>query len=208
MTTQVSSIHLLDVASDQLVEAELRDAIEEAQIVDWQTKWQPALVTLLQELARKKVPIADWPENWHWNWAQKTAQVAGLLGFHGFCIVCAGVTQGLMRVDLTKSARAQSQKGKPLVYIDYLEVAPWNRAEFGSPPRLRGTGTALMLAATELSNQEGFKGRIGLHSLPRANDFYRTNCGMADLGPDPACQNLNYFELTPEQAATLLAKED
>lgn len=40
-------------------------------------------------------------------------------------------------------------------------------------PRLRGVGTALVTAAVALSEDEGFKGRIGLHSLPQAEDFYR-----------------------------------
>ena len=81
MTVEVSTIYLLDVATGESVEAELRDAIEQAQLDDWQTKWQPALFAVLQELARKGVPMAQWPQSWHWNWAQKTARVQGLLGF-------------------------------------------------------------------------------------------------------------------------------
>ncbi len=59
MTVDVSKIYLLDVATGASVEAELRDAIEQAQLDDWQTKWRPALLTVLQELARRGVPIAD-----------------------------------------------------------------------------------------------------------------------------------------------------
>jgi len=79
MTVEVSRIYLLDVATGDSVEAELRDAIEQAQLDDWQTKWQPALLAVLQELARKGVPMSQWPQSWHWNWAQKTARVQGLL---------------------------------------------------------------------------------------------------------------------------------
>ena len=207
MTVEVSIIFLLDVTSGTGIEAELRDAIEEAQLIDWQTQWQPALIRTLQELARQGVPMARWPQSWHWDWRAKTAQVTGLLAFQGFSIVCAGMTQGLMRIDLTKAARAPEQKGKPLVYVDYLEVAPWNRPDLGQAVRYKGVGTALMVAAIAFSEQEGFKGRIGLHSLPQAESFYRDRCGMIDLGPDAAYQNLKYFEMTPDQAKAFLEEE-
>jgi hypothetical protein len=208
MTAEASTIYLLDKTAGASVEAELRDAIEEAQLVDWQTKWQPALIVVLQELARQRVPMAQWPQSWHWDWRAKMAQVAGLLAFRGFSVLCGGVTQGLMRVDLTKSARESGQKGKPLVYVDYLEVAPWNRADLGKGMRYGGVGTALLSAAVEMSSQEDFKGRIGLHALPQSDGFYRDRCRMTDLGPDALHQGLRYFEMTPEQARTFLGEEN
>jgi len=206
VTVEVSTIYLLDVATGGSVEAELRHAIEQAQIDDWASKWLPAVVAMIQQLVINRVPRSQWPQSLHWNWAQKTAQVQGLLAFRGFSVVVQGVTQGLAQVNLTKSAREPSQAGKPLVYIEYLEVAPWNRPELGATPRLRGLGSALMTAAITLSEDEGFKGRIGLHSLPQADDFYR-RCGMTDLGPDRACQNLRYFEMTAERARAFLEEE-
>lgn len=203
----VSTIYLFDVASGQDVQAELRDAIGQAQLDDWQGKWQPVLFGVLQELARRGVPHTAWPQSWHWNWARKTAQVQGLLAFRGFSVLAQGETQGLAQVDLTKSCREPSQIGRPLVYLDYLEVAPWNRPELGGTPRLRGVGTALVSAAVALSSEEGFKGRLGLHSLPQADDFYRRRCGMTDLGSDPAYQNLRYFEMTTDQARVFLEEE-
>lgn len=206
MTVAVSTIWLLDGATGDSVEAQLRDAIEQAQLQDWMTQWQPALNAVLQELARQGVPSTQWPQSWHWNWAQKTAQVQGLLAFRGLSVVAQGVTQGLAQVDLTKTCREPSQAGRPLVYIDYLEVAPWNRPELGATPRLRGVGTALLTAAVALSEDEGFKGRLGLHSLPQADAFYR-KIGMTDLGPEPTYYNLRYFEMTVEQARAFLEEE-
>jgi hypothetical protein len=203
----VSTIYLLDTASGQAVEAELRDAIEAPQLLDWKTHWQPALNAILQELTQRGVPPAQWPQSWHWDWPAKTAQVQNLLAFRGCSIVAAGMTQALMRVDLTKSAREPSQAGKALVYVDYLEVAPWNRADLGGTPRLKGAGTAMVTAAVALSREEGFKGRIGLHSLPQSEAFYRDRCGMTDLGPDAAYQGLRYFEMTTEQADAFLSEE-
>jgi hypothetical protein len=57
-----------------------------------------------------------------------------------------------------------------------------------------------------LSEEEGFKGRIGLHSLPQADEFYRLR-GMTDLGTDQTNQNLRYFEMTAEQARAFLEEE-
>lgn len=205
---ELSLIYLVDGVTGDPIEAELRDAIEAAQLVDWQTKWQPALIAVLQELDRRGVPIGQWPQSRHWDWRKKTAAVQGLLAFRGFCIVAAGVTQGLAQVDLTKEARKAVQAGKPLVYVDYLEVAPWNRSDLGQQLRFRGIGTALLSAVVALSEEEGFRGRIGLHSLPQADRFYRDRCGMTDLGPDTAYQGLRYFEMTPDQAQAFLKEED
>jgi len=199
------TIYLRDGDSGEPVQADLRDAIEEAQLLDWREHWQPLLIAQLRE--RGAGSLADWPENWHWNWDRKMAQIDGLLGFAGFSVVSGGQTQGMARVDLNQFAREPSQKGKPLVYVDYLETAPWNRPDLGfDPPRLRGVGSALLVAASALSAAEGFKGRIGLHSLPRADDFYRRS-GLCDLGPDPAVHDLRYFEMTEAQAQAFLEEE-
>jgi hypothetical protein len=207
MTVEVSTIYLRETATGAGIEAQLRDAIEEAQLVDWQIHWQPALIAILQELHRRQVPPTEWPQSWHWDWHSKMTQVEGLLAFKSFSVVCNGITQGLMRLDLTKTARLPDQVGKPLVYIDYLEVAPWNRPELGHTPRYQGVGTALLIAAIALSLQEGFKGRIGLHSLPQADPFYRQQ-GLIALGPDRECQGLTYFEMTPQQAEMFFEEED
>ena len=96
--------------------------------------------------------------------------------------------------------------GKPLVYVDYLEVAPWNQSFAGTSKKYRGAGPILLTAAVELSFDEGFKGRVGLHSLPQAESFYEKE-GMIDLGPDAQVQNLRYYEMTSDVAQTLLAQE-
>jgi len=196
-------VYLFEVESSQLVEAELRDAILEDQLEDWENHWQPELWSAMLRLKAQGV----WPvkqESAHWNWQDKIQSIRSLLAYRTFCITCGGMTQGMMQVDLTKSARIESQKGKPIVYIDYLENAPWNRPTLNNPARYRNVGTLLIRAAIELSRAEGFKGRIGLHSLPQSNNFYASKCGMTDLGPDSDCQNLRYFEMTIDQARSFL----
>lgn len=111
-----------------------------------------------------------------------------------------------MIVNTMESCRLESQKGKPLVYIEFLETAPWNRASLTRRPRYRRVGPALVDAAIQVSLNEGFEGRIGLHSLPQADRWYREKCEMTDLDKDPRKQNLRYFEMTVKQADAFMGK--
>ena len=153
------------------------------------------------------MPRANWPAGWHWDWPEKLARVEGFLAYKGYSVACNDTTQGLMSINLTSEAKLDSQKQKPLVYVDYLEVAPWNRSDLVPVARFKGVGAALVSAAVELSVDEEFQGRVGLHSLPKSEGFYRNHCGFTDLGPDAAYQNLTYFEATPAQAAAFLDGE-
>ena len=131
----------------------------------------------------------------------------GMLANPGFSIVCNGLTQGMMIVDTTNyRCRIDGQIGQHLVYVKYIENAPWNRAELVEVPRYRGVGSLLILAAIKSSMDLEFQGRIGLHSLPQANKFYANSCGMTDLGTDQNYGGLRYFEMTSEQAQTFIAK--
>jgi len=204
MSDDVSIIHLFDCASGAPIGAELRGEIGKQQLADWETQWRPAIREIQVDLLARKVPMQEWPQSLHWRWDKKVAEMTGLLAYQGFSVVCGGVTQGLMRVDLTKSARIAEQAGKPLVYIELLETAPWNRVDCVPIPRYKGVGSALLAACVSLSQHEGFKGRTALHSLPRADGFYRA-LGMTDLGPDQHYHGqLRYFEFTTEQAAKFL----
>ena len=90
MTVEVSKVYLLDVATGDGVEAELRDAIEQVQIDDWAKHWIPAILAAIQDLVARQVPRADWPQSLHWNWPKKIARVQGMLAFPGFSVVAQG----------------------------------------------------------------------------------------------------------------------
>ena len=60
-----------------------------------------------------------------------------------------------------------------LLYVEYLSTAPWNRYAIKNKPKFRGIGTILLMQAVFESYNEGFHGRIGLHSLSRAEKFYK-----------------------------------
>ena len=99
-----------------------------------------------------------------------------------------------------KYARLDPDSSKLLVYVDYLEAAPWNVYPLVDEPEYKGIGLMLMQSAVQLSYDEGFHGRIGLHSLPQAEEFYRDTCGMQGCGPDQSYENLPYYEMTRDIA--------
>ena len=207
MTVTVNKVHLLNVARGEPEAAELWDAITEHQLADWEGEWMPEFFKAMQRLKRSGVERRQWPQSRHWDWRRKVVALQGMLANPGYSIVCDGLTQGMMIVDTVKTrCRIDSQKGQHLVYVKFVENAPWNRAELFDPPRYRGVGSILIKAAVALSEDSEFHGRIGLHSLPQANGFYANTCGMTDLGADPDCEDLRYFEMTPEQARVFVAK--
>jgi hypothetical protein len=141
------------------------------------------------------------PQHFLWDWGAKSQKLQ-FLAYRCFGIECAGKWQGLMMVKITgQVARLDPDKGRDLVYIDYLESAPWNLATMVDTPLYGGIGSVLMRTAVQLSYDEEFHGRIGLHALPQAEVFYRDDCEMQCCGPDPTYQYLPYYEMTREIAA-------
>ncbi len=197
--TIVEPVYIYETKTGQAVEAELHHAILGPHVLDWKNHWQPACNKAIQECYAAKDPHRL-PDSWHWDWERKVDQMQGLLAMKGFSVVCNGMTEGLMKVITPGLCNHPEHKGKHLVYIDYLESAPWNLPQFIPPGKYKGIGDVLVQAAVNLSHDEGFKGRIGLHSVPKAESFYLNHCGMADLGPDKNKQGLKYFEMTEKQA--------
>jgi len=115
-----------------------------------------------------------------------------------------GRMQGLMMLStIAVKGRLAVQAGKATLYIEFLESAPWNLRELVGIPQFLGVGVRLLEAAVVFSEEEGFGGRIGLHSLPQSEGFYRKY--MTDLGLDPNhSQRLRYFEMGAEQVRYFL----
>lgn len=190
-----SKVYLQKGGSGELAEARLFDQITGDHLKLWDDGWQHAM-----RIHCVGVQLEDRPEDSHWDWKRKIRQAGNLLSYHSFALVCEGDLQGLMVCKDLASAKLPGQFGKPMVYIEFLATAPWNRPEFQQPIRFKGCGRILILAAIEVSRALGGKGRVGLHSLPAAEEFYERKCGMIRLGPDAAHQNLTYFEMTENQA--------
>ena len=201
-------IELIRRADSALVEADLLEGLKPADLVILEREWAAERSLVMQALLQREMPRADWPQSLHWDWSRKAAELK-LLESTGFGIVCQKKWQGAM---LTKTAshaaRLGEHKGKPIVYIDFLEIAPWNWRipEIDRDGEYRGVGSVLFWRAVKQSEEEGFHGRVGLHALPQAEQFYEKGCGMMPIERDAKKQNLLYFELSAEQAARHLNK--
>ena len=97
-----------------------------------------------------------------------------------------------------------------VLYLDYIEIAPWNTRvplDRSKPavrePRFGRVGTLLLGEAIRMSLGAVAGGRVGLHSLRQAEDFY-ARCGMTRIGPDPNYYDLVYFEYADGTAAAQL----
>ncbi|MDB6021150.1 MAG: family N-acetyltransferase [Pedosphaera sp.] len=196
-----SQVYLRKTASNELVEASLLGEVTDQHLTMWQDSWKP-----IMQARSDSRELRDNPEDSHWDWKRKAGEWRPMLGYHSFAIICEGGLQGLMLVSDFNSARLQAQFGKPIVYVEFLATAPWNRPEIQKPLRYRGVGTVMIAAAVELSRGLGYKGRIGLHSLPAAESFYKNACGMSELGEDAAHEGLMYYEMTETQAADFRQK--
>ncbi len=99
----------------------------------------------------------------------------------------------------TRPEASLAVAGGSVLYVDFLEVAPWNLTH---PRQYSGCGTQLLAEAVRVSWAMGLGGGIGLHAINTAVGYYR-QLGMTDLGDQPyyGSSLLPYFEFTPPQAA-------
>lgn len=186
--------------SGALVRATIHSGLRPDDLVLAERSWAEHRARILAELLAVGCPRAQWPESLHWDWALKASDLE-LLDPCAYGVTCEGKWQGLMMTRTEPYVARLESGSKPIVYVDYLEVAPWNWriAALSQVPQFKGTGGNLLLQALDQSMREGFSGRLGLHSLPHAEDYYK-NLGMCGLGPDPQKQDLVYFEFTRDGA--------
>lgn len=187
--------------------AVLHEGLRTSDVLVVERAWAEHRARLIARLNERNVPRSDWPQSLHWNWEAKAPELLLLQAS------CAGIFgedrwQGLMMTKTaTHAAALAPDAGKPLVYVDFLEAAPWNWRirPLGQEPQFKGVGTLLFKEAVEQSIREGFHGRVGLHALPQAESFYETAIGMTRVAPDARKQNLVYFEFTRQQAQRFLS---
>lgn len=182
------NVKLLEVASQKEVDASIVP-ISSKHIADVKTYWKYRLES-------------SGEEDRHWDWNLKIRS-RNSPNFEGYALEYQQITQGLiiLEIDFHKS---RIELSKSLIYIDYFATAPWNRPTIKNPPDYKGIGTTLFVFAISRSFDLEYKGRTGLHSLPKAEEFYR-KFGLDDLGKDPNYQNLRYFELSSTSAQKFIS---
>ena len=127
-----------------------------------------------------------------WDWAYKLRLAVSDRRYEAYAIELDELVQGVMLLE-TQWHRSWLPERFPLVYVEYLASAPWNRYSVGDRPYLVGVGRTLLLLARQRSIELGYGGRIALHSLSQTEAFYRRN-NMIDYGADPEKEGLVYFE--------------
>jgi len=182
--------------------AEVFRTLDRKNFDDFETLWRP----MLKEARRR---VDTWEEaalvdaqDSHWEWVEKAVEAERIMGRDTFAIEAAGVTQGLMLVDVG-FGRLPDLRGKELVYIDLLATAPWNRPKLTPDARYKGVGRVLVGTAISLSVDLGFGGGIGLHSLPQSEDWYR-GVGFTDVEFDDA-KGMRYFEMSIADALAFVS---
>lgn len=195
--------------TQQMEPADLIGRIELEDVTSFEQRWLPPMQSKIEELRLAGKLTAQEVTHWnvadgHWQWPAKVRDRVGQLQWASYALRCGGDTQGLMFVNLLRRCRLPVQLNQHMIYVDLVSTAPWNRPRLTPNPLYGGVGVTMVTEAVIRSLDEGFDGRIGLHSLPGAESLYQ-KLKMDCLGPDPAYDGLLYFEMTPQQAAALLS---
>jgi hypothetical protein len=196
------------------VRAVIHDLLSLDDLFDAEEQWSLTRIQILRRLSSVSIDRANWPQSIHWSWAYKAASLdTSRLAERGdvrlFGIEADGQWQGLL-CGISQGHFARSEAPRSLlVYVDFLEIAPWNwdMPEIARAGRYRGVGLQLMELSVRWSLGLGYGGRVGLHALPQAEWFYRDRCGMKNLGPDPVYHDLCYFELSKSNASEFINRK-
>lgn len=198
-----SPIQLVQPLDDSIVDGTLIVGVTIDEVDEAIGLWSPYLKRQIDGGALR-------PDHAHWEWDRKARAVKGMPEYTICGVAAKGEMQALMlREDCWARAKHPDQRGNPIVYVEFLSTAPWNDIEIVPTPSFRGAGTILVSEAVNHSLSLDYKGRVGLHSLVRAEPFYRDRCKMPDLGPDPDAdhQGLRYFEFTNATAQEFLQRQ-
>ena len=114
-----------------------------------------------------------------------------------------GATQALMQFYDNKAIYDPQASRTAHVYVAFLEVAPWNRAQSANR-RFAGLEQVLVRMAFERVQQLVPRGKLGLHATRSAETFYQ-QLGFTQL-PLGTCENEfreAYFELEAQRRTEL-----
>jgi len=195
--------------SEKLISATFYDDLGASQLLEAESQWKPFRDATIQRLlaaGKKRSEIQRLIQHIHWNWVDKAGCLLNspLAPLQCFGIKLEERWQGLIMMNLaTHRAQVEPDSGKPLVYVECLETAPWNLKDFVEEPLYGLIGPQLMEAAIRLSLAEGFRGRVGLLALPQSEKFYEKKVGMVHV-KELDSHNMKYYELTQEAAKAYL----
>ncbi len=202
------TILILNRKKGEFIPATFHDDLTIDQMNEAETQWKPIRNAAIQRMlaaGKTKTEIQRLFQHHHWDWSQKAGLLAnGLLTLRCFGIEMNNQWQGLAMLELAMHfAQIEPDRGRPLVCVEFLETAPWNIADLVSEPQYGLIGARMIEAAIRLSLGEGFRGRVGLLSLPQAEGFYAKKCGMIRV-EEAGRHGMAWYELTQEGADIFL----
>ncbi len=160
--------------SDQsMVEATLLRGMVSSDLLVVESEWAVERSQMMQLMLKAGIARDQWPESLHWDWRGK-APILKSLAVTGFGVTCEQRFQGVM---LTQTAPHQAKlprdKGKPPVYVDFIEAAPWNWVipETNQPGKYRMIGSELLWSAVKQSHEECHKSQVMPHGASRQSVF-------------------------------------
>jgi len=192
----------------QTVTGTLYEGLSQEVLIEIDLAWGEERQRIKDAVTSAAVPSAERPQTLHWSWSAKAGYLDQLEAT-AFGIEVQGSWQAIM---LTRTAshvaRIDEDENRPLVYVDYVEAAPWNWRipAVGQVGTYQLAGTVMLTEAVMQSMREGFHGRMALHSLPQSEGFYE-RIGMTNLGPDLTVQGLTYFEFSRSGASRFVSGE-
>lgn len=207
MKRVLADVELWNRHQGEFEPAQLVRELGDDNLADFERHWKPMLENRRADFPSQHAAAAGNAQDWHWDWVGKAMDARRAMGQETFAVECDGHTQGLMLVDLTRFARLDPHKGRELVYIELLAAAPWNRHLTVANPKYKGAGRILIATAISLSVEEGFEGRIGLHSLAQSESWYRDEARFTDVEYDHL-KKMRYFEMTAAQAAAFVETQE
>lgn len=199
----VHTAYIIDAATGDPVQVELDDDLTVDVLLDVEDQWKVPREELRAKLRALGVARKDWPESLWWDWGMKSVRLAfgDPNDFRIMALRRQAVWEAAM-VTRSKNhvALLAPDIGKPIVYVDFLEVAPWNwTIDKIQNRKFKASGPVLLRAALEQSYAKGWDGRVGLHALPQAASFYLGQ-GLQFVKNDPAKQDLPYYEISAAEA--------
>ena len=198
-------IEIVRVADQAVLKAELVTGLRPEDLIDIDRQWLALRQRVVRRLNNAGVPPERWPESSGWNWVKKSAALK-LMAIRGFGIRIDERWIGVSMINVAQfTARLAPDQQKPLVYLEFIETAPdcWPVKITGVEPEFGGCGVQMLRQVVFESLDEGFHGRVGLHSLDQSRSFYERH-GMTFIEVDAKKENLAYYEFTKETAAAFL----
>ncbi|MCZ4348076.1 hypothetical protein [Devosia neptuniae] len=212
MKSLIGKVALFNRHTQRYEEAGLFRGISTDNLAHVEGRWRSLFDMRRREAqANGKTMMEVNAEDAHWEWGKKSFEaLTNPFVLDVFVLECGGGTQAIMIVRKGGEdcfSRHAEHPRVPIVYVELLATAPWNRPILVADPVYKGAGRVMVGTAVSLSLEEEYGGRIGLHSLPGAEAFYRDAMNMTDLGVDQegVHKQLRYFELPLSKVATFLS---